>query len=552
MDAIVNFFKPKSLEQLADEHFGDLLKDSEFKYEMYRVHTDDGYQLALFRLVEDPFRKYLREQKKKVEEEKKEKERIEKEIKQKKAASEGQKKEGEDTKSSPFPFSLKFKKSSKEEETKKVVKATAKLIENFVQGPHSPEYKPVSFDFSEKPGQGRVVLMQHGLIDSSDSWIINSDENSPALFLARMGYDVWLGNNRGNKYCKTHKRNELDEKFWDFSFQQMGRYDLPAIIAKILHETGKTRISYVGHSQGTSQMFAALSDPLTSKFMNDHLDIFIAFAPIVYLCNQTNPYLVNLCKTGFESVAKMLKVYEIFPGHDNDYSKMGRNFQSQLFKSFPSLSQQVYEMSDSNPLYDNHDLHHKFVLYHPAGSSLRCFEHFKQMIMQPKDKPKFMKFDYGKERNLIEYGCEEAPEYDFSLINIPVRGYVGNQDKLGDVKDCMTLRQVLKDVYNKDYEHYIFDECGHLTFMWGREVTNLFVQLLEDLDYAAENEKKGALRSPLALTASSRPDYSNIAIHNSLKPLISTESIINPPVQTPLPQPTPESSLQVSQAKSNK
>jgi len=42
----------------------------------------------------------------------------------------------------------------------------------------------------------------------------------------------------------------------------MGKYDIPALVDKIFEITGKDKgekISYIGHSQGTSQMFSALA-----------------------------------------------------------------------------------------------------------------------------------------------------------------------------------------------------------------------------------------------------------------------------------------------------
>jgi hypothetical protein len=39
----------------------------------------------------------------------------------------------------------------------------------------------------------KVVLLQHGLLDSSDTFIINDEDKAPAFLIANKGYDVWLG-----------------------------------------------------------------------------------------------------------------------------------------------------------------------------------------------------------------------------------------------------------------------------------------------------------------------------------------------------------------------
>ena len=57
-------------------------------------------------------------------------------------------------------------------------------------------------------------------MDSADSWIINYVEKAPAFVAANAGYDVWLGNLRGNKYNLSHDWFDpiIDAKeFWDFS-----------------------------------------------------------------------------------------------------------------------------------------------------------------------------------------------------------------------------------------------------------------------------------------------------------------------------------------------
>ena len=80
------------------------------------------------------------------------------------------------------------------------------------------------------------VLFQHGLLDSANGWIVNYPDVAPAFVAARAGYDVWLGNSRGNTYSRAHVEYDPDKdekKFWDFSWYDMGMYDLPAVIDTI-------------------------------------------------------------------------------------------------------------------------------------------------------------------------------------------------------------------------------------------------------------------------------------------------------------------------------
>ncbi len=42
---------------------------------------------------------------------------------------------------------------------------------------------------------------------------------------------MWCGNNRGNKYSYKHLRLKPEsEAFWAFSMDDMGRYDVPAMV----------------------------------------------------------------------------------------------------------------------------------------------------------------------------------------------------------------------------------------------------------------------------------------------------------------------------------
>ena len=78
--------------------------------------------------------------------------------------------------------------------------------------------------------------------------------------LADSGYDVWMGNVRGNTYSRNHTTTSpKSPKFWDFSFDEMAAGDLPAMVNYVTETTGRSKIFYIGHSQGTEMGFIEFS-----------------------------------------------------------------------------------------------------------------------------------------------------------------------------------------------------------------------------------------------------------------------------------------------------
>lgn len=127
-------------------------------------------------------------------------------------------------------------------------------------------------------GPRPIVFLQHGLLCTSSVWIMNLPHQSLGFMLADAGYDVWLGNMRGNSYSRRHVNTRISpSNYWRFSWAEMAKYDIPAMIDTVLNITGEKQLYYIGHSQGTLTMFSALS---INEDLNRKIKAFFAIAPV--------------------------------------------------------------------------------------------------------------------------------------------------------------------------------------------------------------------------------------------------------------------------------
>lgn len=129
-------------------------------------------------------------------------------------------------------------------------------------------------------------------MDSAGTWFFNTPDKAAAYQLAKQGYDVYLGNNRGNIYSYKHVNLTVeDNAYWDHTFHEMAVYDAPAFQREILKQTGKDQLIYVGHSQGTLQFWIA-NIMLPYEQFGKNVKAMVAVAPVMYL-NYANSILMK-------------------------------------------------------------------------------------------------------------------------------------------------------------------------------------------------------------------------------------------------------------------
>lgn len=121
------------------------------------------------------------------------------------------------------------------------------------------------------------------------------------------GYDVWMGNVRGNRFSRLHESldPDADEAFWRYSWQHHAAIDLPASLEYVAHATGQASFAYVGYSQGTTMALAALSSEPLVRARISHAALL---APVAFTAHMRSPLFGLMAYLRVEQVSGRLEI----------------------------------------------------------------------------------------------------------------------------------------------------------------------------------------------------------------------------------------------------
>jgi len=305
-----------------------------------------------------------------------------------------------------------------------------------------------------------VVLLQHGLLDSSFTWVANGPEKSLCFMLADQGYDVWLGNNRGTVYGRKHiYLDETNEEFWRFSYDEMGKYDLPDSIDYILKVSGQKKLSLVGHSEGTTQTWAALSEmpDLASK-----LHSVTALGPVASVGHTRNRFIRTLAIYRLDILMDFLLREKSFMCFSlRSYTRI---ILAIICRLFPSLIDDVVSLLCGKPdrPFDASEVL-EWGFNEPGGTSLMNIKHWCQAVRAGQG---FVKYDYGSSMNQKFYKQKTPPPYDLNAIpkTLPKLLIYGSVDELVHPTDLAFLvdqihspQLIAKEALNYNHTDYLWD-----------------------------------------------------------------------------------------------
>ncbi|KAH7358322.1 Alpha/Beta hydrolase protein [Plectosphaerella cucumerina] len=323
----------------------------------------------------------------------------------------------------------------------------------------------------------KVIYLHHGLLMNSEVWVCLTDAQRCLPFvLVEKGYDVWLGNNRGNKYSKKstkHSPTTLD--FWNFSIDEFAFHDIPDTISYILNTTGQQSLSYIGFSQGTAQAFATLA---IHPKLNEQVNVFIALAPAMSPAGLSNGIVDALVKAspqvlfllfGRRSILSSATMWQslLYPPIFAKFIDYGLSFLFNWQTKNISLSQKL-------AAYPH--------LY--SFTSTKSVVHWFQIIRNKS----FQMYDDDVQQHLslsTSGRYTKVARYPTRNIKTPIVLVYGGSDSLVDIK--VMLKELPPQTIANEVPHY-----EHLDFLWARDVDSLVFPHV----FAALNSFTGADHTP--------------------------------------------------------
>ncbi|NXF38602.1 LIPM Lipase, partial [Nyctibius bracteatus] len=296
---------------------------------------------------------------------------------------------------------------------------------------------------------------RQALVLDGSSWVSNLPNSSLGFILADKGYDVWIGNSRGNSWSRRHLNLSVDqEEFWDFSFHEMAVYDLPAMVGFILKQTGQEKLFYVGHAQGSSVGFIAFS---SMPQLDEKIKLFFALAPLYTFHHVKGPVL----NTAFLPDTVLKAIFGT-----KQLTLVGRKEGATLTKTCINLltaevcENEIFLIGRYNTKNLNMSRLDVYLAHFPDYTSVKTL----LLCGQTAKTGEFKQFDYG-EKNQEKYNQATPPLYRIEDMMVPTALWSGGEDWVNSPPETQRLLPRITNLVR--HEH--FPDWNHFDHHWGQD-----------------------------------------------------------------------------------
>jgi len=312
----------------------------------------------------------------------------------------------------------------------------------------------------EEEGARPTVFLQHGLLSSSADWVVTGPEHSLAFLLADSGYDVWLGNYRGNRYGLGHLPPQPDPtEFWDFSWDEMAEHDLPAMLGHMMQVTQQDRFHYIGHSMGTLGYFTACN---YHPWIANATKLMVGYGAHTRVPHMSSPLFLWLSywMEDLQWLMKTLGIHEFLPSSWL-MEWLSSEVCDEAMATAAVCRNILFLISGYNKAEMNSTMLPVIMGHTPAGTSATTMIHYGQSVKTGA----WAGLDRGSaEANIARWNSSSPPEYSYQPITAPVALFWGQNDWLVVPEDEKDLAGRLPNlVTNTRVDE---DAYTHLDFLW--------------------------------------------------------------------------------------
>jgi len=345
---------------------------------------------------------------------------------------------------------------------------------------HRIPYGKQNTDAENRP----VVFLQHGLLCSSADWVVATPTKGLGYILAEAGYDVWMGNYRGNTYSRNHTFFNPDDGnggFWDFTWDEMAHYDLPAMIEKALKETGKEELQYVGHSMGTTGFMAM------AHYRSDIMDkIRLAnfLSPIAYVGHMESPiaWIAGLGDLVY-GILSWFGIGEFLP------SNLLMDCLASLF-CHEGVTQGLctnilFVLCGFDSAQMNQTLLETIIHHTPAGASTATILQYAQEVTSNG----FHGYDWRDDKLNFQHHGGPPPTYNLHDVTAPLAVYYGQNDWLANEQDVLMTVSQLPNIVSGMLHMVEFPLWNHLDFLWAKDVDiYVYNQVVKNMEICRDTD----------------------------------------------------------------
>lgn len=302
------------------------------------------------------------------------------------------------------------------------------------------------------------VLLLPAFTSASDMWFLNSPSQSPGFLLVDSGFDVWSMNSREAKPYSNHTTmSKSENKYWRWSFDEVGRYDVAACVDHVLKATGAPKLTIMALSQGVAITLVFLS---TRPEYNDKVNLVIAYGPVANITHAGQPMSVAV-----PLLPPVLMALD--PLSRGAYFGASDRLQRVLSKLCEAAIGRVCTAVVTVTLLSSPDQLNKtrmpmYVGHWPRGTSVQNMRHYHQMYKAEN----FVMYDHGAMENRRRYGQRTPPAYPIENIRTPFAVFSSEGDLVADTRDVDGL---LTRLGSNVIFHRVVPEkkFGHLDFAIG-------------------------------------------------------------------------------------